>query len=352
MEKNQLVEKLGVNYPIIQAPMAGGMTTSELVAAVSNAGGLGNIGAGYMSADAIREQIRDVKKLTDKPFGINLFIAETPEVIDQEVETVFEYMKPLRDELNMQENVPKIDVASKFEQQLQVLLDEGIAVCSFTFGLPPKEAVDQLKEQGTYVIGTATTVEEAIQVERLGLDAVVVQGSEAGGHRGNFLRSTSESLVGLMSLVPQVADAVSIPVIAAGGIMDGRGVSAALCLGAKGAQLGTAFLTCKESGAKPVHKQAILEAEEVEPVLTTAFSGKHARGIQNRFITYMEDFAGNVPPYPIQNTLTKGIRKESGSQSNKEYMSLWSGQSPRLAKDVTASELIAEIMKEVEKIIK
>jgi nitronate monooxygenase len=183
--------------------------------------------------------------------------------------------------------------------------------------------------------------------EECGFDAVVVQGSEAGGHRGSFIGEVEESLIGLMALIPQTVDKVTIPVIAAGGIMDGRGIVAANVLGAKGVQMGTAFVTCLESGAHPIYKEAILHATEDETVLTKAFSGKSARGIQNDFIKEMKKYELQLPPYPIQNSLTKEIRKSAAGANKREYMSLWSGQSPRLSKNQPVAELFQRILTEI-----
>ena len=199
-------------------------------------------------------------------------------------------------------------------------------------------------------MGTATTVREAVENEKAGMDIVVVQGSEAGGHRGNFIDGNQESLVGLMSLIPQVVDNVSIPVISAGGIMDGRGLMASICLGAKGVQMGTAFLTCIESGAHKVHKEAIINANEDSTILTRSFSGKWARGIKNNFILEMEKNERFLPDFPVQNTLTQDIRKSSAAHNNQDFMSLWSGQSPRLAKNQTVESLIKSIIAEAQKL--
>lgn len=199
-------------------------------------------------------------------------------------------------------------------------------------------------------MGTATTVIEAVENEKSGMDIVVVQGSEAGGHRGNFITEDQVSLVGLMSLIPQVVDEVSIPVVSAGGIMDGRGLIASICLGAKGVQMGTAFLTCIESGAHKVHRESILNASEDQIVLTRSFSGKRARGIKNQFIVEMQNNEASFPDFPVQNSLTQTIRKASSSQNNQDFMSLWCDQSPRLAKKQTVETLIKTIITEAKKI--
>lgn len=341
--QTKLVQRLNITHPIFQAPMAGGITTTALVAAVSNEGGLGQIGAGYLSADALRFQIQEVKQQTKKPFGVNVFIPEKMTTPKQEIEHAYQRLQPFLEKLGVTQKCPLIslDVEQAFYEQIEVILQEKVPVCSFTFGIPSETVIQQLKENQTFLIGTATTVEEALKVERSGVDAVVLQGSEAGGHRGTF--SKEEGMIGLMSLIPQATDVLRIPVIAAGGIMDHRGIKAARVLGAEAVQMGTAFLTTEESGAHALHKQAVLQAKEENIVLTKAFSGKKARGVENEFIQKMAPYENHLPPYPIQNTLTKGLRKEAAKKQNKEFMSLWCGQSPRLSKRKTVQTLMKEL---------
>ncbi|MGM0827504.1 MAG: NAD(P)H-dependent flavin oxidoreductase [Bacillota bacterium] len=346
--QNNVSKILGTHYPIIQAGMAGGITTTNLVSSVSNSGGLGNLGAGYMSSDDMKLAIKEIKGQTNQPFGVNLFIPETSIVNDEQITHAKRLLEPFKKELHLTDNSSFSELQNNFENQLEVIYNEKIPVCSFTFGAPSKELVKELKKEGTIVIGTATTVEEAVINEERGVDIVVAQGSEAGGHRGTFLGSFKHSMIGTFSLVPQVVDAVCIPVIASGGIMDGRGVIAALALGAKGVQMGTAFLTCKESGAGAFHKRAVLESSETHTVITAAFSGKPARGIENRFTREMQEFESLLPPYPIQNALTKKLRKEAGIQGIPEFMSLWSGQSPRLSRDIYTKDLLESIVTEVD----
>ena len=351
MLKNEFTERLHIDHPIIQAPMAGGVTTSKLVSAVSDSGGLGMIGAGYMSPQQIREQIRELRQMTSRPWGINLFVPNEFHVTEIEIHSANQALQPFREDLNLPQaehiELPNFRKEQEnFLEQVKVVIEENVPICSFTFGIPSTEIIDDLKKHGIILIGTATTVREAIEIEKSGMDFVVVQGSEAGGHRGNFLLGHQESLIGLMSLIPQVVDHVSIPVIAAGGIMDGRGLMAAMCLGAKAVQMGTAFLTCIESGAHPLHKEEILHAHEDYTVLTRAFSGKWARGIRNKFIQEMQTQETSLPEFPVQNALTQSIRKASSQQNNPDFMSLWSGQSPLLAKKLTVSELIHTIISE------
>nr|WP_301285876.1 nitronate monooxygenase family protein [Lysinibacillus endophyticus] len=355
MLTNVLTKLLNIEYPIIQAPMAGGVTTSKLVASVSNAGGLGMIGAGYMTPTQMREQIRELKQLTSNSFGINLFVPNEFEVNEYEIRSSNQIMNSFRDELDLprKENieVPNFNsVYETFMEQIQVVIEERIPICTFTFGIPSADVIEELKKHNIILMGTATTLREAVANEKAGMDIVVVQGSEAGGHRGNFIDKDQESLVGLMSLIPQVVDNVGVPVVAAGGIMDGRGLMASICLGAKGVQMGTAFLTCIESGAHQVHKEAILNVEGDTTVLTRAFSGKWARGIKNSFISEMQAHQNNLPSFPVQNTLTQDIRKKSGEQHNAEFMSLWSGQSAALAKSQSVETLIQNIIEEAKRL--
>ena len=357
MLNNEMTKLLNIEYPIIQAPMAGGITTSTLVAEVSKYGGLGMISAGYMTPKQLQEQIRELKQRTLKPFGINLFVPNEFRVSESEIQFANEKLQPIRERLNIPQKddfeFPQFNsLAEPFHEQIKVVIAEKIPICSFTFGIPAKEVIAELKQNNIILIGTATTVREAVENENAGMDMVVVQGSEAGGHRGSFMNEDQDSLVGLMSLIPQVVDQVNIPVIAAGGIMDGRGLAASLCLGANGVQMGTAFLTCIESGAHKVYKEAVLNAADEQTILTRSFSGKWARGIKNKYISEMQEHETHLPAFPIQNTLTQDIRKTAASQHDPEFMSLWSGQSSRLAKEQTVQSLIESVISKATKIIK
>src|SRR5690242_1586673 len=239
-----------------------------------------------------------------------------------------------------------------FPEQLEAALESGASCFSFTFGLLPADAVAQIKARKMFLIGTATTVDEAVQLENLGVDAIVTQGSEAGGHRGTFATDFAQGMVGTISLVPQVVDAVRVPVIASGGIMDGRGVVAALALGAEAVQMGTAFLTCHEAGVPDVSKQAILNAREDQTRITRAFSGRPARGIVNRFMMEMEQDEASIPEFPIQNSLTRPLRTAAAKQGRAEFLSLWAGQGVRLARRQSAAELIERLTREMEEAVK
>ncbi|WP_249336517.1 nitronate monooxygenase family protein [Sporosarcina sp. Marseille-Q4063] len=329
---------LQMKHPIIQAPMAG-VTTPEFVAACSEAGVLGSIGAGYLSAADTRKIIREVKALTEKPFSVNLFIPESTVANEKQLEDAYNALEPIRTELGISSKKPKYSI-SEFDDQVQVLLEENIKICSFTFGLPDEETVHVLKENGVYLIGTATTVQEAKLAEQAKMDAVVVQGSEAGGHRGSFHGELT--FQPLNELLTNCLNAVKIPIIAAGGIANKEMLETALSTGAQAVQIGTALMAANESGAHPIHKQAILHSNKGCTTLTTAFSGKTARGIENRFISDMKNVG--IAAYPYQNDLTKEIRKEAGKQGKSDFMSLWAGENVHLTTAGTVEEIIEKFI--------
>ncbi|WP_347551023.1 nitronate monooxygenase [Pseudalkalibacillus hwajinpoensis] len=352
--ETSVTNRLKITYPIIQAGMAGGVTTPELIAKVSNAGGLGSLGAGYMNPGQMREAIQKVKLLTSNPFSINVFIPEGDVTSPVKIDKANAAMRRYRDELGLSdpetEQISASVLQEEFKQKLQILIEEEVPICSFTFGIPSNEEIQLLKDQGLTLIGTATTVNEALLNEERGMDLVVMQGSEAGGHRGTFTGEFDHSLIGTVSLIPQTVDRVSIPVIAAGGIMDGRGILAALALGAGGVQMGTAFVTSKESGANPLHKSLIMDSTEDQVIVTSKFSGKPARGIHNQFMKEMAVVSiEDLPGYPMLNSLTKDIRGEAAKQHRPEFMSLWSGQSPRLSGEKSAQEIVIQCVKQVER---
>lgn len=345
-------EILKIDYPIIQAGMAGGVTTPELVAAVSNAGGLGTLGAGYMTPEQIRDAIRQIRAKTDRPFGVNLFVPEPVSESSDKIAQMNQHLDRYRKQLGLNSLPEVTKYAESFEEQLAVVLEERVPVFSFTFGALSPNIIGQLKNQGIVVVGTATTVREAVALEQSGVDLIVAQGYEAGGHRGTFLGSWQESLIGLMALIPQMVDHVHVPVIAAGGIMDARAIVASLVLGASGVQMGTTFLTCTESGAHPKYKEALLTSTEESTVITQAFSGKPARGIKNSFIVEMAQYNGEIPVYPIQNALTRDIRQAAARQNRTEWMSMWAGQASAMCKTLSASELIGKIVDDINRILK
>lgn len=347
--KTGLCAMFNIHYPLFLAGMAGGMTTVELVAAVSNAGGLGTLGAAYMEPTAIREAILEIRKLTDKPFAVNLFASRASDN-NERIREVQQALDPMRRKLGMA-SVVREDVATPylFEEQIAVLLEEKVPVISTAFGILPEPFMRQAKMAKLLVVTMVTTVREALLAEQAGCDAIVAQGSEAGGHRGTFdiTEHKMGANIGTFALVPQIVDQVKIPVIAAGGIMDGRGLVASLVLGAQGVQMGTRFLTAIESGANDAYKQALLNSTEESTVLTKGFSGRPARGIQNSFIREWDASGVEPLPFPTQNTVTRDIRNAANRQSNPEYMSLWAGQGTRLlTSGQTAEDIIAETIRQ------
>jgi nitronate monooxygenase len=345
-----LTKILKVAYPVIQAPLAGGGDTPDLVAAVSNAGALGFIGAAYLTPEQIIATAAAVRARTSRPFGINLFAPLSPSAAHGRPEAMSALLAPYFIELGLPApSLPK-SASGIFDKQLAAALESGASVFSFTFGELPARELEAIKARNMFTIGTATTVEEAMALEKSGVDALVSQGSEAGGHRGTFQGDFSSGMIGGIALVPQIVDAVRIPVIASGGIMDGRGIVAALALGAAAVQMGTAFLSCHEAGIPDAYKEAILTAHEDQTRVTRAFSGRPARGIVNRFMTEIEFKADDdaIPPFPLQNSLTRPLRTEAAKQSRAEFLSLWSGQGVRLARRQSASEFIARLVKEIE----
>ncbi|MBV9469079.1 MAG: DUF561 domain-containing protein [Abitibacteriaceae bacterium] len=354
-----LTQRLSLKHPIIQAPMAGGGTTPEMVAAVCEAGGLGFLPAAYLTSEKIVGQARRVRALTARPFGINVF-APLPELgLPANANTALERIAPYHEEMGLPAPTLPTPVPDPFNEVLAATLDSGAAVFSFTFGVLPGAAIAEIKARGMFLIGTATTVEEAVILEAAGVDAIVAQGAEAGAHRGTFAGDFNASLIGTMALVPAVVDAVQVPVIASGGIMDGRGIAAALCLGASAVQMGTAFLTCDEAGIPEAYKDAILSAREDETRVTRAFSGRPARGIVNRFMNEVEQAddahapdAPDILSYPLQNTLTRPLRAAAGQEGKAEFLSLWAGQGVRLAHRQTAAELVTRLVEETDAVLR
>jgi nitronate monooxygenase len=349
MMKTAITRRFQLSCPLFQAPMAGGGDTAELVAAVCNAGGLGFIGAAYLTPEQIMERRNAVRRVTDRPFGINLFAPlPVPAVDESALDRAVARIAPYYAELGLPSPQRPSRPPSRFEDQLTAALEIGASAFSFAFGLLPREAIDAIKRNGIFCLGTATTVREAQLLVDSGVDAVIAQGSEAGGHRSTFASDFETSLIGSMALIPQVTDAVSVPVIASGGIMDGRGIAAALTLGASAVQMGTAFLTCEEAGIAACYKEAILSASEDQTRITRAFSGRPARGIANRMLRDYEDAADTTLPFPWQNALTRPLRNESARQSRTDYLSLWAGQGVRSARRTTAAELVRALNAELQ----
>lgn len=347
MKANGFLQALGLRYPLIQAPMAGGATTPELVAAVSEAGALGSLGAGYMSGAEIKQAIQKIRQLTDRPFQVNVFVIKEQQVTDERMQSACNAINDCIPYVDLQVEPVTAAYAPSYDEQLLALFESKPAIVSFTFGVPDQSIIKKLQGQGSLVLGTATTLDEALILQDSGMDAIVVQGSEAGGHRGSFLKPAEDSLLPLDQLLKQVVSAVHLPVIAAGGIMNGRRISQVMTLGASAAQLGTAFLTCIETGISEAYKRVLLEQTKDNTVLTRAFSGALARGIQNHFTKCMSTKSEYILEYPIQNKLTKKMRAAAKSTDNTDFMSLWAGQSAASCRHVSAKELISQLAEEM-----
>lgn len=346
MTDASFLRRLGIEHPVIAAPMGGGPSTPALVAAVSDAGGLGSVAGAYLAPAQLADEIRRVRALTGRPFAVNLF-AGGYHLETGDPEPMLALMRGVHAELGLPEpSVPAVP-PDPFPAQLQVVLDERPAAFSFTFGIPPSDALRRLREAGIVVMGTATTVEEGEMLAAAGVDAIVAQGAEAGAHRGTFTGDFERAMVPTLELTAGIAAATALPVIASGGVMDGRDVAAALAAGAVAVQMGTAFVPCPESGAAEAYKQAILAATGDRTVVTRAFSGRPARGIENAFIRRVEPVRDAIMPFPAQNTLTRPMRAEAGRRGEPEYLSLWAGTEAHRARALPAAELVRTLVAEL-----
>lgn len=346
MPTNPLIDRLGIENPVIQGPMGGGPSTPELVAAVSNAGGLGSLGAAYQKPDEITESIRRIKSLTSKPFGVNLFCSAWNTDPPADPHRMLDLLAEIHETLGLPAPVLPQIPPDPFDAQLEAVLDAGAPIFSFTFGIPSRDAMARLKKRGVAIVGTATTAEEGRILTEAGVDAVVAQGAQAGAHRGTFAGSFETSMVPTLDLVRGIRAVSPLPVIAAGGIMDGRDLAEALHAGASAAALGTAFLTCPECGAPEAHKRAVLEAHHDTTVITRAFSGRPARGLTNSFIAKLAGREEIILPYPLQNALTRTMRSAAAKLGQSGYLSLWAGTGVARARALPAAELVQRLVDE------
>ncbi|MFY9936704.1 MAG: nitronate monooxygenase [Silvibacterium sp.] len=348
--KTRISSGLGIEYPIIQGPL-GGLSTQRLTATVSNFGGLGSFGAHGLSPSAIKDVIAEIRALTAKPFAINLWVSMEDEGARTSSSDAFaRCLAPLAGHIRaLGGALPtyKRYTPIKFEDQVRVVLDAKVPAFSFIYGIPSKEIIDECRAQGILTIGAATTPDEAIVLEQAGVDVIAASGFEAGGHRGSFLRAADESLTGTFSLVPQVADAVSVPVVAAGGITDARGIVASFALGAEGVQIGTAFLACEESGAIAAHRQAILSGNARRTGLTRGFTGRLARGIHNQLLEELNRPGVEILPYPLQRSLVRNLSVLANKAAKPEFLPLWAGQSASLSRHNDTKALLQTLVSEV-----
>jgi nitronate monooxygenase len=343
-QDRRLLELVGIEHPVIQAPMAGS-TTPELVAAVCNAGALGSFGSAGTPPAALRKVLQAIRERTDRPFNVNLFSAHV-EDFDRAVRPgpkLAERLAAYHRELGLGQVPAPEPMIGPAAEQLQVLIEERVPVVSFHFGADPA-AVSAAKAAGASVLCSATTVAEARILEQAGVDAIIAQGAEAGGHRGTFAGDYRRALIGTLALVPQVADAVSLPVIAAGGIMDARGLVASLALGAAAVQMGTAFLGCPEASVASAWRDQLRSADGEQTVVTEVVSGKPARGIRNRYIDEIEGLDEGLLPYPAQYSVSRELRQAAAERGNPDFIPMWAGQGVGLIRAQPAAELVQQLV--------
>ena len=351
--RTRLTSKLGIEYPVIQGPL-GGLSSQRLTAAVSNFGGLGSFGAHGLSPGAIKDVIAEIRSLTSKPFATNLWVSmEDEDALTSDESAFNRSLAPLVSHLaSLGEPCPTYKSYSpvRFEDQARVLLDANVPAFSFIFGIPPREILEECQLKGIVTIGTATTPDEAVALQEAGVDGIVASGFEAGGHRGSFLRAAEDSLTGTLSLVPYVVDLVGVPVVAAGGIGDARGVIAALALGAAGVQMGTVFLACEQSGASRLHREALRGRKAGYTALTKGFTGRLARGIHNSLMKELNRDGTETLPYPLQRGLVRNLSIAAEAAGRADLLPLWAGQSANLSTCTDASAFLHLLVEEVSEI--
>ena len=346
--QKHLTTKLGIEHPIVQAPMILQKPLAPLAAAVSNAGGLGSLGCAEMSIDELEQNIATLRKATDGPFNLNFFLHEAPS-FDADLDAQIRLMvRPYYQKLGLDlpENGGDDGLEPFDADRLELLRSERPAMVSFHFGCPASEIVDELKSAGITTAATATTVNEALALQKAGIDVVVAQGWEAGGHRGAFETTFEDTGIGTMALVPQVVDAVDVPVLAAGGIGDGRGIAAAMALGAAGVWMGTAFLACTEAPISAIHRQTLLTATDEDTHLSRAFSGRPCRARKTPYSVGMAEGRPNMPGFPLMYNYSSPLKRHGIENDDLDYQFLLYGQSAALNQNVTAAALVARLVSE------
>ena len=339
--RTDLLDLLGVTHPIIQAPMSG-FGGPALVAAVSNAGALGSLGCGATPNQTARDQFQEICRATNRPFNLNFFAHPAPYIDVDASRRVRERLSDYYDEFDLGSVPEPSDPLPLFdEERLQLVLDLRPQVISFHFGLPSADKLKRVKQTGAVVLCSATTVAEARKLQAEGADCIIAQGFEAGGHRGTFMGGDGAGLIGTMALVPQVVDAVRVPVIAAGGIADGRGIAAAFALGASGVQIGTAFLGCPEATVSNVYRDALHRAADEDTRLTRIFTGRAARVLRNRLTDELGD--EEALEFPAQASLTRPLTQTNNGSASAAFLPLWAGQGAPLIRDLSAAKLIDKL---------
>ncbi|QNK63135.1 nitronate monooxygenase [Pedobacter sp. PAMC26386] len=344
----QLLKQLKIDYPVVQGAMLG-VSTPKMAAAVSNAGGLGSLAVGGLSPEKTRQLISETKRYTAKNFAVNLFAHEVPKEIDvlkfskmQSFIHLFCTAHQIPFELRKAEELKFYS----YEEQIDLLIEEKIPVVSFTFGMLSTTVIAALKKNNCLLIGTATSVQEAITLEQNGIDLITAQGIEAGGHRGSFLDPDQLPQIGSMSLIPLVTDAVNTPVLAAGGISDNKALKAAIVLGAAGVQVGSLFIPAEESLAAESYKDAVINSTDIDTVITRTFSGRWARGIKNAFMEAVGNSGLEIPEYVVQNSLTAAMRVYAQQNDHKDFLSMWAGQSASKAIRGKTEDIFLKLIRE------
>ena len=351
-QDRRVLDLFGIDHPIVQAPMAG-LSTPQMAIAASEAGGLGSVAAAMLTPETLRTELQIVQQGTGRPINVNFFVHKPP-AADAARDAAWRkrlegYYREFGLSLDAGAGGP---ARAPFNAAMcDLMLEYRPKVVSFHFGIPDAGLVKRLKDARVVVISSATTAEEARWLEGHGCDAVIAQGNEAGGHRGMFLADDISRQPGTMALVPQVVDAVKVPVIAAGGIGDGRGIAAALALGASAVQIGTAFLLTPEARTPALHRKALAEADDNSTTLTNVFTGRPARGIINRYVREVGPMSDDAPAFPLAAGLAAPLRAATEAKGSAEFMPLWSGQAPTFARDMPSAALMAKFVSDTEAVL-
>ncbi|MDX2206653.1 MAG: nitronate monooxygenase [Gemmatimonadales bacterium] len=351
--RTRVTEMLGIPYPIVQGPFGGGLSSVALTSTVSNAGGLGSFGGQPFTAAELVETCAAIRSATDRPFNLNLWVGDRDARLDTfgdpEYRRLVALFQPWLDEVGIPSPERPADLGPRFEDQVEAIFDARPHVFSFVFGIPSEAILDRCRTLGIRTVGAATTVDEALALDQAGVDAIVATGMEAGGHRVSFLRPAEESITGTLSLIPQVVDAVRVPVIAAGGIADARGLRAALTLGAEAVQIGTAFLATRESNATDDHRERLFSSAARDTTPTRVFSGRLARGLRT---PVTESFRGQehlLAPYPLQGRFLHALRMGMNSREQPfPLQAYWAGQSASLLRHRSARELMSALIERMD----
>src|SRR5688500_3208957 len=351
MWKNTEVTRvLKLDVPIVQGPFGSGLSAVDLVVAVSEGGGLGSFGVHHLDGAGIRAIDAQIRARTRRTYALNLWIplhdSDDPQLTDEQWGAACDLLRPYFDELGVPMPARPARFGPYYQEQIETLLELRPPVFSFVFGVPAADVLDRCRSAGIAPLGAATTAAEAKVLADAGVDMIVASGFEAGGHRISFLREPEDCLTGTMALIPQVVDAVKVPVIAAGGIADGRGIAAALTLGASAVQIGTAFLACEESNASPLHRAKLFSSDARRTTLTRVFTGRLARSIHNGFIDGLHGKEELIAAYPVQAWLTAQLKSAAVAANRADFMSLWSGQGAPLLKHHRARELLKALIAE------